>query len=375
MLPWFTDHFGNAASRSHSFGWQAAEAVEIARKQVAGLLHAEAADITFTSGSTEGLNMAIKGIAETTTHIGKHIISVTTEHHAVLDPLHWLQRKGYEVTYLHVNALGLIDPDQLKEAIRTDTIMVVIMWANNETGVIQHMHEIGGICARMGVTLICDATQAAGKIEIDLERSGIDIVSVSAHKFYGPKGIGALYLSPKQKRKPAPLLHGGGHEKGLRSGTLNVPGIVGLGKAAELRTKEMAQDTPRIENMRNQFEKTLMNALEEVTVNGPLDSRLPTVTNLKMRFTDSQAVMSRFRNLLAISSGSACSSSNPEPSHVLLAMGLTMPEAKGSFRISFGLPTTQEEANKAADIMIDAVRAERALSPQWQMFKQGIDVS
>jgi len=376
MLPWFTERFGNAASRSHTYGWQADEAVELARVQVADLIQVEPKDIFFTSGSTEGLNMAIKGVAETSTHIGKHIISIATEHHAVLDPLDWLQRKGYEVTLLPVNSAGLIDLDQLKKTIRKDTVMVLVMWANNETGVVQDMKEVGSICRQAGVTLISDATQASGKINIDPISIGADIVSLSAHKFYGPKGVGALFINQSSlKVKPAPLIHGGGHEKGFRSGTLNVPGIVGLGCAAELRRQEMIDDGQKIKQLRDIFEKQIMETLEEVSINGDVQNRLPTVSNLKVRFVDSQAVMSRFRTQLAISSGSACSSANPEPSHVLLAMGLNTQEAKSSFRVSLGVPTTKKEIEEAARIMIEAIKEERAQSPVWQMFKQGIDIT
>jgi cysteine desulfurase len=376
MLPWFADRFGNAASRSHTFGWQADEAVEIARNQVADLIQVEPKDVFFTSGSTEGLNMAIKGVAEGSTHFGKHIIAIATEHHAVLDPLDWLQRKGFELTILPVNVAGLIDLDQLREAIRKDTVMVVVMWANNETGVIQDMKEVGDICRHAGVTLISDATQAGGKINIDPISLGADIITLSAHKFYGPKGVGALFINQSSiKIKPVPLIHGGGHENGYRSGTLNVPGIVGLGYAAELRRKEMMDDGQKIKQLRDHFEKQIIESIEEVSINGDMQNRLPTVSNLKVRFVDSQAVMSRFRTQLAISSGSACSSANPEPSHVLLAMGLTSQEAKSSFRISLGVPTTRKEVEEAARIMIEAIKEERAQNPVWQMFKQGIDLS
>jgi cysteine desulfurase len=376
MLPWFTDHFGNPASRSHSYGWQASEAVELSRKQVADMIYVDQKDILFTSGSTEGLNMAIKGLAEASTHIGKHIVTIVTEHHAVLDPVNWLQRKGYEISIITVNATGLIDLDQLRVTIRKDTVMVIVMWANNETGVIQEMEEIGVICKNANVPLISDATQAAGKINIDPISIGADIISLSAHKMYGPKGVGALFINQSSlKVKPAPLIHGGGHEKGYRSGTLNVPGIVGFGVASQMRSKQMSVDELKIRMMRDQFEKKILGSVEEVSINGDVQNRLPTVSNLKVRFVDSQAVMSRFRTQLAISSGSACSSANPEPSHVLLAMGLSIQEAKGSFRFSFGVPTTLEEVDQAARIMIEAITAERAQSPVWQMFKQGIDLS
>lgn len=375
MLPWFTRHFGNPASRSHSYGWKASEAVEIARSQVADLLHTDSKSIIFTSGSTEGLNMAIKGLAETSGQIGKHIITVASEHHAVLDTVERLGRKGFEISILPVDSNGILDTKQLRHAIRNDTIMVIVMWANNETGVVQDIKEIGFICHQAGIPFICDATQAAGKLDIELSQIPVDILTISAHKMYGPKGVGALYINPSMKLKPAALIHGGGHEIGYRSGTLNVPGIVGLGAASAFRKENLLADQDRIHQYRDQFEKTILTTVEEVSVNGDLESRLPTVSNLKVRFVDSQAVMSRFRSDLAISSGSACSSANPEPSHVLLAMGLTPEEAKGSFRISLGVPTTLAEIESAARIFVDAIEAERAQSPVWQMFKQGIDLS
>ncbi len=375
MLPWFTRDFGNPASRSHVYGWKASEAVEIARSQVADLLNTDSKSIIFTSGSTEGLNMAIKGLAENSGHIGKHIITVATEHHAVLDTIDWLNRKGYELSILPVDGNGILDIEHLRNTIRNDTIMVIVMWANNETGVVQDIKEIGLLCHQAGVPLVCDATQAAGKIDIDLVKIPVGMLAISAHKMYGPKGVGALYINPSMKVKPAALIHGGGHERGYRSGTLNVPGIVGLGSASALRKENLLGDQDRLLQLRDQFEKSILAALEEVSANGHVCDRLHTVSNLKVRFVDSQAVMSRFRSDLAISSGSACSSANPEPSHVLLAMGLTPAEAKGSFRISLGVPTTLAEIEIAARIFIEAVEAERAQSPVWQMFKQGMDVS
>lgn len=375
MLPWFTRDFGNPASRSHVYGWKASEAVEIARSQVADLLNTDSKSIIFTSGSTEGLNMAIKGLAENSGHIGKHIITVATEHHAVLDTIDWLNRKGYELSILPVDGNGILDIEHLRNTIRNDTIMVIVMWANNETGVVQDIKEIGLLCHQAGVPLVCDATQAAGKIDIDLVKIPVGMLAISAHKMYGPKGVGALYINPSMKVKPAALIHGGGHERGYRSGTLNVPGIVGLGSASALRKENLLGDQDRLLQLRDQFEKSILAALEEVSANGHVCDRLHTVSNLKVRFVDSQAVMSRFRSDLAISSGSACSSANPEPSHVLLAMGLTPAEAKGSFRISLGVPTTLAEIEIAARIFIEAVEAERAQGPVWQMFKQGMDVS
>ncbi len=375
MMPWFTENFGNPASRSHPYGWQGSEAVEIAREQVARFIHVQPKDIIFTSGATEGLNMAIKGLAESSAHSGKHIITVATEHHAVLDTVDWLRRQGYDITILPVDGYGILDPDQLKSAIRMDTIMAIVMWANNETGVIQDISKIGALCKESGIPLICDATQAAGKIDIDPLKNHIDILAISAHKLYGPKGSGALWINPAMNVKPAALIHGGGHERGYRSGTLNVPGIVGLGIAAQLRMDHMIQDDLRLKSYRDTFEQTLITNIQEVSINGHSEKRLSTVSNLVVRFVDSQAVMSRFRSLLAISAGSACSSANPEPSHVLLAMGLSPEQAKGSFRISLGVPTTGEEVEEAARILIEAIEAERSQSPVWQMFRQGIDLS
>jgi cysteine desulfurase len=374
MMPYFTEYFGNPASRSHPFGWQASEAVEIARKQVSDLLNVTPHDLFFTSGSTEGLNMAIKGLAESLSHKGKHIISIATEHHAVLDPLHWLESKGYEITLLPVDVNGMIDVDQLKSSIRNDTLMVIAMWANNETGVIHDMKSIGQICRDKGVALVCDGTQACGKIKVYPHEMGIDILVSSAHKMYGPKGTGAIYINTKEKKlKPEPLIHGGGHEMGFRSGTLNVPGIVGLGMASHLRQSYMDEDMKRIKSLRDRFENKLLSTLQYVGVNGSLDQRLNTVSNLKVAKVDSQAVMTKLRTKLAISSGSACSSADPSPSHVLIAMGLSAEEAKGSFRISLGTPTTPDEIDLAANLLSETITSYRSESPVWQMFKQGIE--
>ncbi len=375
MLPWFTENFGNPASRSHVFGWQASEAVEVARTQVAQLLEVNPKEIFFTSGSTEGLNMAIKGLAESSSHRGKHIISVATEHHAVIDPLKWLEKRGYTIDYLPVREDGLIELDMLKQAIRKDTLMVIVLWANNETGVIQDMGAIGAVCSEMGVPLVSDATQAFGKIAVEPKKCHVDIVSVSAHKIYGPKGIGALYINQSLKPKPDALIHGGGHEEGFRAGTLNVPGIVGLGEAAAICKESIDSSSGAIRAFRDHFEGTILKALEKVSINGHPKERLPSVSNIAVMGVDSQAVMSRFRTKLAISSGSACSSAHPAPSHVLLAMGLTAAEAKSSFRISFGTPTTKDEVDRAAQLFIDAINTERAISPIWQMIQEGIDLS
>jgi len=374
MLPYFDVRFGNAASRSHSFGWQANEAVEIARKQVADLLLVNPNDLFFTSGATEGLSMLLKGMADANSKKGKHIITLATEHHAVLDVVEWLGTKGYEISVLPVNADGSIDLEKFKQEIRKDTILVSAMWANNETGVIHDVASIGTICKEANVPFICDATQAVGKIEVHPKDVGVDMMVCSAHKFYGPKGIGAVYINPAMKVKPTPLIHGGGHENGYRSGTLNVPAIVGMGEAARICKEIGKNDMERIQKFRDHFEKTILNELEEVSVNGNVERRMHTVSNLCVRFTESQAVMTKFRSKLAISSGSACSSADPAPSHVLLAMGLSEEEAKASYRFSFGRPTTSEEVEMAAELFVNAVKEYREQSPVWGMHIKGIDV-
>ena len=375
VLPYFRQQFGNAASRSHVFGWKASQAVELAREQVAGLLNADPKQIFFTSGSTEGLNLAIKGMANALVSKGKHIISITTEHPAVLDTLDCLRERGFEIQLLPVLPDGQLDLDLLQRAIRRDTTMVVAMMANNETGVLHPLDEIARICQPSDVMFISDTTQAVGKEIVNVEL-GLDAAVVSSHKIYGPKGTGALYFSKRAlKWKPDALIHGGGHENGMRSGTLNVPGIVGLGKAAALCKEEFITHTEDVRSLRDDFESKVLLQLPEIYVNGNRENRLSTVSNLKVRFVDAQAVMTRFRHKLAISSGSACSSANPEPSHVLLAMGLTPAEAKGSFRFSFGIPTTQDEVDLALQLFIESVETERALNPVWKMHLDGIDVS
>ena len=374
MLPYFSERFGNAASRSHSYGWQASEAVELARSQVADLIHVQAKSIFFTSGATEGLNMLIKGIAQNSKK-GKHIITCATEHHAVLDVTHWLKEQGFEITIVPVDRNGSINVDLLKVSIRPDTILVTLMWANNETGVIHDIDLIGAICRDANVSLISDATQAVGKMDIDPVTAQMDAVACSAHKFYGPKGIGAVWINPSLKTKPLPLIHGGGHENGFRSGTMNVPAIVGMGMAAKICKEEMQQDHAHISNLRDQFEKKVLAAIDQSFVNGNQNSRLHTVSNIGVPFTESQAVMTKFRSKLAISSGSACSSADPTPSHVLLAMGLSGQQAKASYRFSFGRFTTSEEMESAAELFIKASLEYRSQNPVWQMHLQGIDVS
>ena len=374
IMPYFSGNFGNPASRSHPFGWKASEAVEIARERIADLISVRKEEIYFTSGSTEGLNFAIKGLAENLYSKGKHIITVSTEHHAVLDPLNWLSKKGFEVLKLQVDPNGIIDLQQLSDSIRKDTIMVVAMWANNETGVIHDVKAIGDICKNKGVAFVCDATQAVGKIPVNATESNIDVLTISAHKMYGPKGSGAVYVAKNEKKlKPDPLIHGGGHEKGYRSGTLNVPGIVGLGSASVLSKKNQSEFS-RIAALRDVFENNLLSTIEMAGVNGSRERRLPTVSNIKVPFVDSQAVMTKLRTKISISSGSACSSADPSPSHVLLAMGLSPDEAKSSFRVSLGRPTTVEEITLATQWLIEAIEEYRSESPLWQLYKQGINV-
>src|SRR5687767_6767960 len=322
MLPCFTTNFGNPASRSHPYGWQASEAVEQARQQVADLLTVRKEEIFFTSGSTEGLNMAIKGLAESLSHKGKHIITVSTEHHAVLDSLASIEKKGFEVSRLQVTAKGQFDPELLIQNFRSDSIMVVVMMANNETGTIHDVNAIGELCSPRGIVFISDTTQAAGKIPVKPVVSNMDIAVMSAHKMYGPKGAGAIYIAKNDKKlKPEALIHGGGHEMGYRSGTLNVPGIVGLGAAAKLFMSDTQHVSSAIDDLRNEFESRILNNLEHVQVNGDVDNRLYSVSNLKVMHVDSQAVMTKLRTRVSFSSGSACSSADPSPSHVLLAMG------------------------------------------------------
>ena len=376
MRPFFLEKIGNASSRSHAFGWQAAEAVDLARASAAGLLDVPPGEITFTSGATESINFLLKGMARSLSTRGRHIVTCATEHPAVLDTLEVLARDGYDVSILEPERDGRIDTDRFAAALRPDTIIASVMWANNETGVIAPMDAIAGICKERGIMLISDATQAVGKITVQPKAIGVDAIALSAHKFYGPKGVGAVWVDPAWLRyKPDPLLHGGGHERGLRSGTLNVPGIVGLGAAAALRAARMEDDARRICALRDRLESRILAGCPETAVNGGDVARLPTVTNLMVRFTESQAVMSRFRHRLAISSGSACSSANPEPSHVLRAMGLSPAEAKASYRFSLGAMTTEAEVDAAADLFIAAVTAHRAESPVWQMFRRGMDVS
>lgn len=373
MLPYFYDKPGNAASRTHPFGWVAEEAVDQARGQIAALIDADAREIVFTSGATEADNLALKGIYSLYQRKGRHMIVLETEHKAVLDTAQLLEKMGAEVTYLGVDVDGLLDLDALEAAIRPDTILVSVMWANNETGVIQPMAAIGQLCAQHGVLLMSDATQAVGKIAVNPREAGVHLLAFSAHKMYGPKGIGALYVSRQRPRvKLAPQITGGGHEQGMRSGTLNVPAIVGFGQAAAIAQAEMPAEAERLANLRDQLENGLLHQLEAVQVNGSRRHRLPHVTNLSFRYVDAEALISTFNRRIAVATGSACSSATLEPSHVLRAMGLTDDWLKGAIRFSFGRFSEEQDVAITLQAISQGVAQLRKVSPVWEMFKEGL---
>lgn len=375
MLPYFYDCPGNAASRTHPFGWKAEEAVKNARKQLANLIGAELHELTFTSGATESNNLALKGIYEAYQHKGNHIITLTTEHKAVLDPLKKLETLGAEVTYLDVGADGLVDLEKLKNATTNKTILVAAMWANNETGVIQNMKAISQICQQKKIFLFSDATQAVGKIKTNPKELGIHLLSFSAHKMYGPKGVGALYIAHQNpKIKLIEQMNGGGHERGIRSGTLNVPGIVGFGKAAEIAQDEMENDLERLKKLRDKFENTLLDKLELTSINGHIEQRLAHTSNIAFKFIDGEELMSTFNHHLAVASGSACTSASIDPSHVLVAMGMSKHLAQASLRFSLGKFTTEKEIDEALEIIISSVNHLREKSPVWEMYKNGVDM-
>ena len=376
MLPYFFEHHGNAASRSHPYGWEAEDAVDKARKQVAELIGADEKEIIFTSGATEADNLAIKGVFEMYSRKGNHIITAKTEHKAVLDTCKALEKKGAEITYLDVQEDGLIDLSKLEAAIKPTTILVSTMWANNETGVIQPMKEIGDICAKNGVLLMSDATQAVGKIPVNPRENGIHLMAFTAHKMYGPKGVGALYVSRKEPRvKVTAQMDGGGHERGMRSGTLNVPGIVGFGKAAEIAHAEMAKDAERLSKLRDRLESELKNSLEEVYINGNPAHRMPHVTNMSFKHVEGEGLMMTFNQNIALSSGSACTSASLEPSYVLVALGLGDDLAHSSLRFSLGRFNTDEDIDFAVEAIRNGVNHMRDLSPIWEMYKEGVDLS
>ena len=376
MVPYFTTHFGNAASRNHPFGWAAEEGVDYAREQIAKLIGAEDKEIIFTSGATESINLALKGAFEMYAKKGNHFITAKTEHKAVLDTCKHIEKMGGEVTYLDVKYDAMIDLAELEAAIRPTTVMVCIMYANNETGVIQPMKEIGQVCEKHGVLLMSDITQAAGKIPVDVKALGIHVAAFTAHKMYGPKGIGALFVNRiKPRVKVTAQIDGGGHERGMRSGTLNVTGIVGFGKAAELAMAEMEQDAARLSKLRDKLQTAFMERMEEVTINGNINSRLPQITNMSFKHVEGEGLMMTFNQNIALSSGSACTSASLEPSYVLVAMGLGDDLAHSSLRFSLGRFTTEDDVDYTIEAITKGVNHMRDLSPIWEMFKEGVDLS
>ncbi len=375
MTPYFLEDYGNAASRNHPFGWKAEEAVDYAREQVAKLIGADPKEIIFTSGATEGDNLGIKGVFEMYAQKGNHIITCTTEHKAVLDTCKHIEKLGGEVTYLKVQPDGLIDLKELEAAIKPTTILISIMWANNEIGTIMPIREISAIAKKHGVLLFTDATQAVGKIPVDVNKDGIDIMAFTAHKMYGPKGVGALYVRRKNPRvKVTAQMDGGGHERGMRSGTLNVPGIVGMGKACELCMQDMEADTKRISKMRDKLETALM-LLEEAYINGSTEHRLPHVTNISFKHVEGEGLLMGFNKNIALSSGSACTSASLEPSYVLKALGLGDDLAHSSLRFGLGRFTTDEQIDYTVKAISDTVIKLREMSPLWEMYKEGIDLN
>ena len=369
MLPYLTSKFGNAASRSHAFGWVAEEGVDYAREQVAQLIGCADKEIIFTSGATEADNLAIKGIFEMYQNKGNHIITAVTEHKAVLDTCKHLEKAGASVTYLGVKADGLIDLAELEAAMTPQTILVTIMYGNNETGVIQPIKEISAIAHKHGALFMSDATQAVGKIPVNVDTDGIDLMAFTAHKLYGPKGVGALYVRRKNPRvKLTAQLDGGGHERGMRSGTLNVPGIVGFGKACELCRIEMTEEAERLSGLKNKLE-TALSGIEENYINGHTVHRLPHVLNISFRHVEGEALMMAMKNV-AVSSGSACTSASLEPSYVLKSLGLSDDLAHSSIRFGLGRFTTAEEIDYTIENTKNAISHLRNLSPQWEMFKE-----
>jgi len=374
MMPYLTSKFGNAASRSHAFGWVAEEGVDQAREQVAALIGCTDKEIIFTSGATEADNLGIKGVYEMYQEKGNHIITAVTEHKAVLDTCKHLEKSGARVTYLEVKADGLIDLDELQAAMTDQTILVTIMYGNNEIGVIQPVREIAAIAHQYGALFMSDATQAVGKIPVNVDTDGIDLMAFTAHKMYGPKGVGALYVRRKNPRvKITAQMDGGGHERGMRSGTLNVPGIVGLGKACELCRLEMEAEGKRLKTLRDKLENGLT-TMEESYINGNTQQRLPHVANISFKYVESEGLMMALKGL-AVSSGSACTSASIEPSHVLQSLRLPDNLAHSSIRFGLGRFTTEEEIDYAIEQIIKSVGQLRELSPLWEMFKEGADLT
>ncbi|MCB9916231.1 MAG: IscS subfamily cysteine desulfurase [Planctomycetes bacterium] len=375
MLPYFRETFGNAASRSHAFGWAAEEAVEKGRKQVASLIGASPKEIVFTSGSTEGINLALKGAVEMYGQKGRHVITTLVEHKAVLDTCKHLEKQGCEVTYLQPDQQGRVSAADVAAAMREDTILVAVIWANNEIGSLNPVREIGALCHERGVLFFTDATQAVGKVPVDVEADHVDMLCLSAHKLYGPKGVGALYVRRRNPRvRLVAQMDGGGHERGMRSGTLNVPGIVGLGKACELCQQDYEKDRAHGSALRDRFEQKLFASLDYVHRNGHPELRLPHATNLSFAYVEGESLIMGFKDL-AVSSGSACTSASLEPSHVLRACGVGDELAHSSIRFSFGRENTEEEVDYAAEQVIQAVKHLRELSPLYEMVQEGIDLS
>lgn len=375
MMPYLTTKFGNAASRNHSFGWEAEEAVEKARKQIADLIGAQPKEIIFTSGATESNNLAIKGVAEMYAERGNHIITVATEHKAVLDTCKKLEKHGCRVTYLPVQQDGLIDLDMLRSAITDKTILISVMYANNEIGVIQPIAEIGKIAKERGVLFHTDAVQAVGKIPVNVIRDNVDLLSLSGHKIYGPKGVGALYVRRKNPRvQLTAQMDGGGHERGMRSGTLNVPGIVGLGAACEICQREMPEEMVRLRRLRDRLKDKLLSELPEVYINGSMEHRLPNNLNVSFAYVEGESLLMGI-NDVAVSSGSACTSATLEPSYVLKALGAGDELAHSSIRFGIGRFNTEEEIDYVGEKVVSVVNKLRELSPLWEMHREGVDLS
>ena len=373
MIPWLREHFGNPASRSHAWGWEAEEAVEKARQQVADLINADPREIVWTSGATESDNLAIKGAANFYKTRGKHLITVKTEHKAVLDTMREMERQGFDVTYMDVQEDGLLDLDALKAAIRPDTILISVMYVNNEIGVVQDIPTIGALCREKGIIFHVDAAQATGKIEIDVKKTPIDLMSLASHKTYGPKGIGALYVCRKPRVRIEPQMHGGGHERGMRSGTLPTHQIVGMGEAFRLARLEMGQDAEKA----HRLQKRLLDGLkdvEQVFINGDLDKRVPHNLNISFNFVEGESLIMGIKGV-AVSSGSACTSASLEPSYVLRALGRSDELAHSSLRMTIGRFTTEQEIDYVVDTLKDRVAKLRELSPLWDMYLEGIDLA
>lgn len=373
MIPYITEHFGNPASRSHPYGWEAEAAVEEAREQIAALVNADPREIVFTSGATESDNLALKGIAEFYQDRGKHLITVKTEHKAILDTARELERKGFEVTYLDVLENGLIDLDVLKAAMRPDTILVSVMMVNNEIGVVQDIETIGEMCRERGVFFHVDAAQATGKVEIDLQKLKVDLMSFSAHKTYGPKGIGALYVRRKPRVRLEAQMHGGGHERGMRSGTLATHQIVGMGEAFRIAKEEMVAENARIKALRDRLWAGL-STMEEVHLNGDMERRVPHNLNVSFNFVEGESLMMAIKDV-AVSSGSACTSASLEPSYVLRALGRSDELAHSSIRFTVGRFTTEAEIDAVVKLLQEKIGKLRELSPLWEMYKEGIDLN